>query len=483
MGRGLYESSPVFAEVIDRAEEVLRPLIGGSLRDLVFTEDDPARLKATRYCQPALVAVEVALARLWESIGVRPAGVLGHSVGAFAAACVAGALTLEDALTLAATRGRLMDELPGSGAMIACAGDAAAIESAAAASPAVAVAAVNAPGHLVLSGPEDEIGRLTGDLRAKGVTVRRLAVSHAFHSPLMDGAAEPLREAARAVAAREPDIPWISDHTGEAMGRPDAGYWAGHLLGTVRFADGVGALRRLGCDAFVEAGPHPALLGLVRAGLANDAGTVLSLPSLRRGGDDWQTFLRSAGRWYCAGGGVRWAGLDAGRPRRRVPVPHAVFERGPYWLGQRREIEVNGNGYGHAGPDGGGGGAGRRGRQGPGLRRPGLRLPRRPDPAPRPRRQRAGPRLAHEGRAGTPPRPDVPRTGRGAPPHPARGLHRRPAPRRPRHRRCCAAGLGRTSPPSRHRSPRPPRPPLQHPHPLRRLPRHRLRYRRSRGRW
>lgn len=168
MGRGLYESSPVFAEVIDRAEEVLRPLIGGSLRDLVFTEDDPARLKATRYCQPALVAVEVALARLWESIGVRPAGVLGHSVGAFAAACVAGALTLEDALTLAATRGRLMDELPGSGAMIACAGDAAAIESAAAASPAVAVAAVNAPGHLVLSGPEDEIGRLTGDLRAKG---------------------------------------------------------------------------------------------------------------------------------------------------------------------------------------------------------------------------------------------------------------------------------------------------------------------------
>ncbi|NKZ06728.1 type I polyketide synthase [Actinomadura latina] len=359
MGRGLHESSPVFAGVIDRAEEVLRPLIGRSLRDLLFTEADPALLKSTRYCQPALVAVEVALARLWESLGVRPAAVLGHSVGAFAAACVAGALSLEDALALAATRGRLMDELPGSGAMIACSGDAGLIGEAAAAAPSVAVAAVNAPGHLVLSGPADAIERLARDLPERGVVVRPLAVSHAFHSPLMAGAAGPLREAAGAVAVQEPGIPWISDHTGEPMGRPRPGYWADHLLGTVRFADGVAALRRLGCDAFVEAGPHPTLLGLARTGSAEDAGTALWLPSLRRGADDWRTFLRSAGRWHCAGGDVRWAGLEAGRPRRRVAAPHAVFERSRYWLREspatdgeeRREIEVNGNGHVHVDAD------------------------------------------------------------------------------------------------------------------------------------
>ncbi len=353
MGRGLHESSPVFAYVIDRADEVLRPLIGRSLRDLLFAEDDPGLLKSTRYCQPALVAVEVALARLWESFGVRPAAVLGHSVGAFAAACVAGVLSLEDALTLAATRGRLMDELPGSGAMIACSGNAEVIEEAAAS---VAVAAVNAPGHLVLSGPADAIERLARDLPERGVVVRPLAVSHAFHSPLMAGAAEPLRDAARTIAVQEPGIPWISDHTGEPMGRPGPGYWADHLLGTVRFADGVAALRRLGCDAFVEAGPHPTLLGLARTGLAEDAGTVLWLPSLRRGADDRRTFLRSAGRWHCAGGDVRWT-----RPggRRRVAVPHAVFERSRYWLKespatdgeQRREIEVNGNGQVHIDAD------------------------------------------------------------------------------------------------------------------------------------
>ncbi|RFS82229.1 aminotransferase class I/II-fold pyridoxal phosphate-dependent enzyme [Actinomadura spongiicola] len=359
MGRGLYESSQAFAAVIDQADDVLRQLLGTSLRDLLFTGDDATELKRTRNCQPALVAVEVALARLWGALGVRPAAVLGHSVGAFAAACVAGALSLEDALTLAATRGRLMDELPGAGAMIACAGEPEPIQAAAAAHPSVTVAAVNARNHLVLSGPVEEIDELARDLPDKGVVVRRLAVSHAFHSPLMAGAADPLRDAARRITAKEPDIPWISDHTGEPMGRPDPGYWADHLLGTVRFADGLAALRRLGCDTFVEAGPHPTLLGLARTGLAGDAESALWLPSLRRKADDWQTFLRSVGRWYCAGGDVRWSGLDAGHPRRRVAVPHTVFERGTYWLKTpwstggngtaepRREPDMDGNGYAH----------------------------------------------------------------------------------------------------------------------------------------
>ncbi|TDD84666.1 aminotransferase class I/II-fold pyridoxal phosphate-dependent enzyme [Actinomadura rubrisoli] len=336
MGRRLLEGSAAFARVIEESDEVLGPLLGLSLRDLVFRDDDDTgRLRRTRYCQPALVALEIALAELWTSAGVRPAAVLGHSAGAFGAACVAGALTLEQALTLAAARGRLMDEQPGPGTMIACSGDAETIRRAAAATPSVAVAAVNGPAHLVLSGPPGALDELAPRLRDGGITVRPLAVSHAFHSPMMAGAAEPLRAVARTIEAGEPEIPWISDATGEPMGRPDPGYWARHLLGTVRFADGFATLRGLGCDAFVEIGPHPTLIGLARAAAQGTCEDVLWLPSLRRGGDDWETLLRSLGRLDCAGGDVRWGALDDGRPAEPIAVPHAVFERRSYWFGER----------------------------------------------------------------------------------------------------------------------------------------------------
>ncbi|MFF4215406.1 aminotransferase class I/II-fold pyridoxal phosphate-dependent enzyme [Streptomyces nondiastaticus] len=337
MAKELYGTHEAFTRTLDRAGAVLQPLLGVPLTQLLFDEENAGLLRSTRYCQAALVALEAALAGVWTSLGVRPAAVLGHSAGAIAAAAVAGAVSLEDALVLAAERGRLMDEQPGEGAMIACAGDAAAVREVAGEFASAAVAAVNTGDHVVLSGAAAEIAAAGDALRGRGLTVRPLVVSHAFHSPLMAGAADPLREAADRIAFAEPAVPWVSDATGELTGRPDGGYWRAHLLGTVRFADGFATLRRLGCDAFVEIGPHPTLLNLGRSMTAAEPGAAdgpapLWLPSLRRGGDAWESLLQSVGRLHCAGGAVDWGALDGEEGPRHVPVPHAVFERESYWF-------------------------------------------------------------------------------------------------------------------------------------------------------
>ncbi|MFE2461688.1 aminotransferase class I/II-fold pyridoxal phosphate-dependent enzyme [Streptomyces sp. NPDC059402] len=340
MGRDLYDAHPVFARTLRRADAVLRDLGEIPLLDLLFDPEHAEDLARTRYCQPALVALEVALADLWESCGVRPAAVLGHSVGALAAACVAGVLSLEDALTLAVVRGRAMDEQPGEGAMIACVGDPQSVRDIAAGHEKVALAAVNGPRNLVLSGAADRIAALRTDLERKGVTVRPLVVSHAFHSPLMAGAAEPLLRAARAVEFHAPRIPWISDATGEPVERVDAEYWVRHLLGTVRFAEGFARLRDREaeggpfCDAFVEIGPHPTLLNLGRSAVADapagEGRPTLWLPSLRRGAPGRRTLLRSLGAHHCAGASVDWSALDGEHPPARVPLPYTPFERRTY---------------------------------------------------------------------------------------------------------------------------------------------------------
>ncbi|HZU57903.1 MAG TPA: aminotransferase class I/II-fold pyridoxal phosphate-dependent enzyme [Actinocrinis sp.] len=340
MGRSLYESFPQFADTIDRAERILKPLLDRSLLDLYFSPHGAEQLRRTRHCQPALVAFEIAIAQLWISLAVRPAAVLGHSIGALAAACVAGAMSFEDALTLAAERGRHMDAQPGDGAMIACAGPAGTIQSAAADFASVAIAAVNTDDQIVLSGLDTEINAVRDVLESRGVTVRPLAVSHAFHSKLMAGAAAPLRAAARRIGFTQPVITWVSDATGQAAGVVDADYWVEHMLGTVRFADGFRTLMRQGCTAFVEVGPHPTLLNLGRAITRTDAasdaatgGAPLWLPSLRRGSEDAEVLLRSLGQLHCVGATVDWGALDpAERRPRRVSLPRTVLEPQRYWF-------------------------------------------------------------------------------------------------------------------------------------------------------
>ncbi|MFF0414486.1 guadinomine polyketide synthase module 2 GdnF, partial [Kitasatospora sp. NPDC004745] len=336
MGRELYESQPAFRQAVDECAAVLDPLLGRSLTGLLYPDGaQPAgdELDRTGYTQPALFAVEYALARLWRSWGVEPQVVLGHSVGEYVAACVAGVFSLSDALRLVAERGRLMQELPAGGVMVSLRGRPEVVEAAVAGHPLVSVAAVNGPEEVVVAGDAGQVEQVVAELARQGVTGRALRVSHAFHSPLMEPVTAPLTALARTVRYSAPRIRVISNVTGEAVGADrlcDPEYWARHALAPVRFADGIRAAHAGGARAFVEIGPKPVLLGLVRACLP-DADDAVLLPSLRPD-RDLTELLGSAAALHVRGVPVDWAAVD-GRPRpRRVALPTYPFQRERHWF-------------------------------------------------------------------------------------------------------------------------------------------------------
>ncbi|HEX2201855.1 MAG TPA: acyltransferase domain-containing protein, partial [Longimicrobium sp.] len=329
MARGLYEREPVFRAEIDRCAELLRPHLGVDLREAVFAGGAEG-VKAL--AQPALFAVEYAVARQWMHWGVRPEAMLGHGVGEYVAACLAGVFSLEDALALVAERGRRMQSI-GSGSMLAVSLPPAEVEAMLV--PGVSIAAVNAPELCVVSGPADEVARVQAELGARGVEARRVETSHAFHSPLMD----PLLDAFAARVARAarsaPTLRWVSNLTGTWITPDEAtdpAYWARHLRGTVRFADGVAALAAEGRErVFVEAGPGRTLSSLVKRRLPGAA----AIPSLRQPGDaadDGEALLAALGRAWAAGVEPDWRAVHGGEARRRIPLPTYPFERKRFWI-------------------------------------------------------------------------------------------------------------------------------------------------------
>ncbi|MCK8516802.1 SDR family NAD(P)-dependent oxidoreductase [Methylonatrum kenyense] len=337
MGRGLYQSSPTFARVLDRCDAVFQQQYGQSLLELVHGDGDDGLLDQTRYTQPALFSLEVALASLWRSWGIEPDVVLGHSVGEYAAACVAGVFSVEDGLRLIAERGRLMQAQPPGGRMVAVHAPAervlALLESLA---EPVSVAAFNSPVQTVVSGSEQAVRRLLDKLSADGVEVRPLKVSHAFHSALMEPMLDAFEAVADTVTFRPPERRLVSNLsgrlvTGEEITRPD--YWRRHVREPVRFTDSVRALAEAGCNAFVEIGPHPVLLGLARE--CGDSAQALWLPSLRRGRDDWRDLLESLARLHVHGAPVDWQGLDRDYPRRRLRLPSYPFRRDRFMVEAR----------------------------------------------------------------------------------------------------------------------------------------------------
>jgi acyl transferase domain-containing protein len=332
MARGLYQASPVVRDVLDRCDARLHPVLGASLLEVMFGDD--GRLDDTLFAQPALLAVELALLALWRSWGVRPAAVLGHSVGEYAAACAAGVLAEDDALVLIAERARAMSSLPRGGAMASVV---VAEEKLVEALGGVEVAAWNAPGHVVLSG---DAAALEAALAAlPGSVVDRLRVSHAFHSRLMEPALPGFAAAAARVAYAPPSLPFFSTVTGAraAAELADAAYWRDQIRRPVRFADAARALAADGCPVWLELGPHPTLLGMARLGELDDH---LGVPSLRRGRDDWQTLLTAAGVLHGAGVALDWDGFDAPYPRRRVWLPATPFDKRRHWVEpSRREAE------------------------------------------------------------------------------------------------------------------------------------------------
>ncbi|MEE8526152.1 MAG: SDR family NAD(P)-dependent oxidoreductase [Thermoanaerobaculia bacterium] len=334
MGRELYDTQPTFRGVLERCDELLRPELDRSLLSVLYPgpgEESP--LDETIYTQPALFALEVALAELWQSWGLEPAAVLGHSVGEYAAACVAGVFTLEEGLKLIAERARRMQELPPVGAMAAVAAASERVaEALEGCGEEVSIAAVNGPSETVISGSRERVRELCEVFESDGIRARQLKVSHAFHSPLMEPVLAPLERAAAAIEARAPQLDWISNLTGQCLAGGetcDASYWRRHAREPVRFATGMETLRQLGCKLLVEVGPQPTLLAMGRKCWPADAGVWL--PTLRRGRGDWQQVLGTLAAVYVHGAKLDWEGFDRDDPRSKVLLPTYPFDRRRYW--------------------------------------------------------------------------------------------------------------------------------------------------------
>ncbi|MGW7104497.1 SDR family NAD(P)-dependent oxidoreductase, partial [Streptomyces sp. NPDC054883] len=328
MGRGLYEAFPVFAAAFDAVCVEVDRQLGRSLREVVWGEDAEA-LNATAITQPALFALEVALFRLVEAWGVTPDLIAGHSIGELAAAHVAGVLSLADAAELVVARGRLMQALPAGGAMLAV--QATEEEVLAHLTDGVGIAAVNGPDSVVVSGVEAAVLAVGEHFAAAGRKTSRLAVSHAFHSALMD----PMLDEFRAVAARltysAPRIPVVSTVTGElseAWQSPE--YWVGQVREAVRFADAVRMLEQQGATRFLEIGPDGILTGLAQQTV--DSGQAVLVPALRKNRPEPETLIAALGQLHATGVPVDWATCFAGTGARRVELPTYAFQRTRYWM-------------------------------------------------------------------------------------------------------------------------------------------------------
>ncbi|HEX2244530.1 MAG TPA: type I polyketide synthase, partial [Gammaproteobacteria bacterium] len=335
MGQQLYETQPSFTQALDQCNEILHPYLGRSLVEILYPRSgESSPLDETAYTQPALFAVEYALAQLWKSWGIVPSVVMGHSVGEYVAACVAGVFSLEDGLKLIFERGRLMQNLPEEGRMVAVFTDEATVT--AAIQPYardVSIAALNGPQNTVISGRSEAIEAVVSAMHARGIETRKLPVSHAFHSTLTEPMLSPFEQFASEVTYSSPQIGLISNVTGKLVTAAEMmtpKYWRHHVRQPVRFAASMESMRQLGINTFLEIGPKPTLLGMGQKCLPE--GTGIWLPSLRQGRSDWQQLLWSLGELYRYGAQIDWLGFDHDYARRRVALPSYPWQRARYWI-------------------------------------------------------------------------------------------------------------------------------------------------------
>lgn len=349
MARGLYESQPTFRKALDRCAEILRPLLAKPLLAVLHPEDPESQeVNETGYAQPAVFAVEYAMAELWRSWGVEPVAVMGHSFGEYVAACVAGAMSLEDGLKLTVARSRLMQTLSESGAMAAISASELEVAEEIADWPdRISVAAVNGPANTTISGDRELVERVCAVFSEREVRAKILHITTSSHSPLIEPVLEPLRRAAEEITFTPPRIPLVSNLDGRLWQwdeAPDAEYWCRHARRPVRFAAGVSTLLGMGYRTFIEVGPAPTLLGLVGDMLPASHDALL-LPSLRPKQDDWQVLSAAVAQFHAHGGDLDWHGFDADHTRTRVPVPTYAFEQTPVWR-EPRHRGADAQGYG-----------------------------------------------------------------------------------------------------------------------------------------
>jgi acyl transferase domain-containing protein len=351
MGALLYRTLPVFKEAMNRCDQIVSRCLGCSLLSVVFPEDgDGSRINQTMYTQPALFAFEYSLSEVWRSWGVIPDAVIGHSIGEYVAACVAGVFSLEDGLSLVCERSRLMQGLPNGGAMAVAFSSEDLVRAAIKdVCPEVAIAALNGPQNITLSGPSEQLQAAVRRLLEKGVESRLLEVSHAFHSGLIEPALGPFESFARRLTYRAAKIPLVSNLTGDFFppeDKPDATYWTRHARGTVRFADGLHALHERKIRLFLELGPDGVLTGIARSCFPGNG--VTPLTSLRRNRNDLLQMLECVGALHASGVLIDWKAFDEGYGRRFVILPSYPFEKKSYWVAPPKPGHQTGQSKGDA---------------------------------------------------------------------------------------------------------------------------------------
>ncbi|NCS43041.1 MAG: acyltransferase domain-containing protein [Microcystis aeruginosa BS11-05] len=330
MGRQLYETQPTFRHALEECDRLLQPYLEKSLLEVLYS--DSSLLDQTAYTQPALFAIEYALYQLWQSWGIKPDGVLGHSVGEYVSACVAGVYSLEDGIKLIAERGRLMQSLPQKGAMAAIFAPIETVKSVI--SPygdQVEIATINSSENIVISGDQEAINQIKADLESQSLEVRLLQVSHAFHSGMMQPILAEFKAIAAKISYKTPQLDWISTVTGEEISQAVTDdYWCQQVRQCVQFAPAIETLASQGYNLFIEIGSHPILTRLGQKTLANP--DYLWLSSLQRGQDDWQILLQSVAKLAVSGVNIDWNGFDKDYARLRLPLPTYAFQKQPYWL-------------------------------------------------------------------------------------------------------------------------------------------------------
>lgn len=343
MGLELYQHEPLFRETVDQCAAYLQPHLGHDVRTLIYPGEMESaaaaeRLSQTAHTQPALFVIEYALAKLWQGWGIEPQAMIGHSIGEFVAACLAGVFSLQDALFLVATRGRLM-QAQSSGDMLAVPLAAEAVEPYLAAESlhALSLAVINGPTQCVVSGPADATARLESRLAEQGISARRLHTSHAFHSAMMEPALEPFMAAFANVTLNPPRIPYLSNLTGTwitADQATDPTYWVNQLRQTVNFAAGLEELVKAPDGILLEVGPGTVLRALAQQHPARPAEQIVlaSLPHITDQRPAQRFLLQSLGQLWSHGVTVDWSGFYAAEPRRRVTLPTYPFERQRHWI-------------------------------------------------------------------------------------------------------------------------------------------------------
>ncbi len=343
MGRQLYATEATFRQAFDRCDAIVQPWLGRSLHAVLYPADpaleaeNAALLDTTLFTQPALFALEYALSALWRSWGIEPAAVIGHSVGEYVAACVAGVFSLEDGLKLIVGRARLMHELPADGAMAAVFAPIERVRAAIQPFARVGIAAINGPRNSVISGLRAEVEAAVESLIADGIQVKQLNVARAFHSPLMQPMLADFRRIAEEVTYAAPTIDLISNLAGErnppALATP--GYWVDHIVAPVAFAAGIATLQRCGCDVWLEVGPQPVLVGMARQSLPEEAeenSRLLVVGSLQRDHPALEQLFQAAAALHVYGATIDWGRFYQGQLRQKIALPTYAFQRQRYWV-------------------------------------------------------------------------------------------------------------------------------------------------------